>query len=161
MGQLCPKYLHAMMSKALQDYAEVYGEVSKPIATERLRMSASTMERILRLHRFNHPAVPTNAPAAKPPSRPKSPPLQARLKRPVAPAFYRSILSLSAAATFASMITSNSSLTPSIKLSNFSSSIPERPPKLCASSNSSQPPSRVILLTFYISKALIMLGSTF
>lgn len=55
MGQLCPKYLHATMSKALQDYAEVYGEIPEPIAAELLRMSASTMERILRLHRFNHP----------------------------------------------------------------------------------------------------------
>ena len=54
MGQLCPKYLHATMSKALQDDVETYGEVSKPIATERLRMSASTMERILLLYRFNH-----------------------------------------------------------------------------------------------------------
>ena len=54
MGQICPKYLHATMSKALQDYAEVYGEIPESIVAELLRMSASTMERILRLHRFNH-----------------------------------------------------------------------------------------------------------
>lgn len=65
MGQLCPKYLHAVMPKALQDYAEASAEIPPSIADELLRMSASTMERILRRHRFNHPRAANKRSGAK------------------------------------------------------------------------------------------------
>ncbi|MGN0856107.1 MAG: hypothetical protein ACI4QJ_01750 [Candidatus Spyradenecus sp.] len=133
MGQLCPKYLYATMSKALQDYVGTYGEVPKPIATERLRMSASTMERILLLYRFNHPRGANKRSGSKAALAAQIPAGPGSFEETDGPDILQVDTIPSAAATFASTITPNSS----------------------------QPPSRVILLTFYISKALIMLGSTF
>lgn len=77
---ICPIYLRSMIENAIQDYKELGYTVPPEVADELKRMSASTMNRILRPYRIQFNAPPTNAPAARPRSRLKSPPAPAPSK---------------------------------------------------------------------------------
>lgn len=53
VGQPCTLYLHARIKEVVQDYIEAIKPIPQPIVDELLKMSTSTMERLIRPHRVS------------------------------------------------------------------------------------------------------------
>ncbi len=66
MGQMFPRYLHAVMDAAIRDYSEAKAPIPGPIADELRRMSVSTITRLYdHWSLLNNPTIPCTRQIAK------------------------------------------------------------------------------------------------